>query len=170
MEWISSFFQWTLNRINIWGRINSVPSQHLLVQSQQWKNQNNERNLLKVNKDDNDIVVVSLLLILYSSHRLLWCFQCWFRTNKCWWVWVHYCLCLDYLQLLHYIVSLLLAKTRVFFFLFSFFLHVYLDNLFFLLGSLMYLVSLIYLPLLDILRQCQVEIYTFSLWVNVWWN
>ena len=29
------------------------PSRHLLVQSQHWKQQNNMRNLIKVNKDTN---------------------------------------------------------------------------------------------------------------------
>ena len=37
------------------------PSRHLLVQSQQWKHQNYVQYLFKVNKNFNDVALVSLL-------------------------------------------------------------------------------------------------------------
>ena len=58
-------------------------SRHLLVQSQQWKHQDNESNLLKVNNKDTrkmckvnnkviDIVQVSLFSTLNIFQKLLW--------------------------------------------------------------------------------------------------
>ena len=64
---------------------NPYPSRHLLVQSQQWKHQNNVWNLTKVNNKDtdvNDVVLVSLLLTLYKLYTLFWCFHCWLWTSK----------------------------------------------------------------------------------------
>ena len=62
-----------LNKSSIW---------HLLVQSQQWKDQNNVLNLFIVNKkrhqnDANDIVLVYLLLTLNIFHTLFCCSHCW---------------------------------------------------------------------------------------------
>ena len=54
-------------------------SGHLLVQSQQWKQQNNVRNLFKVN--NNATTTMSLLLNLF--YTLFWCLQCWLWTSKC---------------------------------------------------------------------------------------
>ena len=60
-----------------------LPSQHLLVQSRQWKHQNNVRNLFKVNNNVSDIVPGSLLLILEKLHTMFSCFHCWIWASKC---------------------------------------------------------------------------------------
>ena len=53
----------------------NVTNRHLLAQSQQWKHQNNVRNLFKDNKDQNDI---DRFLTLFL------CFHCCLWTNQCW--------------------------------------------------------------------------------------
>ena len=53
---------------NLWFR--TVTRRHLLVQSQQWKHQN----------DVNDVVLMSLLLTLNSLQTLIWRFHCWLWT------------------------------------------------------------------------------------------
>ena len=50
-------------------------SQHLLVQSQQWKHQNNVGNLFKFNNKD----------IITMSSTSLWCLYCYLWTNFTYW-------------------------------------------------------------------------------------
>ena len=67
-------------------KLQSTPSPHLLIQSQQWKHQNKARNIVKVNNKRikvNDIVMLSLLLTLNIFHTLLQCFHCWIWTSRC---------------------------------------------------------------------------------------
>ena len=62
------------------------PRRHLLVQSQQWKNENIVRNLFKANKSrhlNNNVVLVSLLLALNRFQTLFSCFRCYLWTSKC---------------------------------------------------------------------------------------
>ena len=40
-------------------------------------------NLFRVNNEDNDAVLVSLLLTLNRFHTLFWFFHCWLWLNKC---------------------------------------------------------------------------------------
>ena len=64
-----------------------IPIRHLLVQSQQWKQQNNVWNLIKVNNRDNrdtrttlltsGVFIVNFELI----HTLFWCFHWWLWTS-----------------------------------------------------------------------------------------
>ena len=58
----------------------SSPNRHLLLQSQQWKHQNNVNNLFKVNnkreqKDVKGVVLLSLLLTLSRFYTLFWFFM-----------------------------------------------------------------------------------------------
>ena len=71
-----------------WNRLFSsgmtLPSRHLLVQSQQWKHQNNVWNLFNVNNKENKngVVLVSLSLTLNRFSTLFWCFHCWLWASK----------------------------------------------------------------------------------------
>ena len=57
---------------------------YLLVQSQQWKHQNNMWNLFKVNNKDTRTTSLTLLFTLNRFHILHWCFYCWIWTGSCW--------------------------------------------------------------------------------------
>ena len=67
------------------------PSRYLLVQSQQWKYQNNVWNLFKVNNKETrtmndviDIFLKSLLLTLSRFSTFFWCLYDWLSASKCW--------------------------------------------------------------------------------------
>ena len=64
-----------------------LPTRYLLVQSQQWKRQNNEWNLFKVNKNTRIRLMTSfwfyLLFDLNIIHALFWHFHCWIWASKC---------------------------------------------------------------------------------------
>ena len=68
-------------------QVSALPRNHLLVESKQWKHQNNVWNLFKINKKGTrsntiEVVQVSLLLTLNRYHKLFWCFHCWCWTSK----------------------------------------------------------------------------------------
>ena len=76
---------------NIYVKLYQIPSRHLLVQSQQWKQQNNMLNLFKVNikKLQNYLIViflVSLLLNLKIFHTFFRCFYYYFAQVNSGWV------------------------------------------------------------------------------------
>ena len=69
--------------LTFWISVNMLEnSPYLLVQSQQWKHQNDVWNLFKVNDKVNHVVLVSILLTWNTFHTLSWCFYCWLWTSK----------------------------------------------------------------------------------------
>ena len=65
------------------------PGRHLLVQSQQWKRQNNVCSLFKFNNKDKRIMSLTLFLCLYlqlwtdfTQISLFFCFHCWIWISK----------------------------------------------------------------------------------------
>ena len=53
--------------------VKTLHSQYSLVQSQQWKHQNNVWNPFKVNNVVNEVILVSLLLTLNKIYIFFWC-------------------------------------------------------------------------------------------------
>ena len=76
---------------NIYVKLYQILSQHLLVQSQQWKHQNNMLNLFKVNIEKHQnyligIFLVSLLLNLKILHTFFRCSYYYFAQVNSGWV------------------------------------------------------------------------------------
>ena len=53
--------------------VKKLHSQYSLVQSQQWKHQNNVWNPFKINIVVNEVILVSLLLTLNKIYIFFWC-------------------------------------------------------------------------------------------------
>ena len=70
-----------------------IPSRHLLVQSQQWKPQNNMGNLFKVNNKDTRTTSIRILLTCNRFHSFFCYFLNWLWTNKYRLGWVFSPLC-----------------------------------------------------------------------------
>ena len=62
-------------------KCSSLPSRHLLVQSQQWNYLDTVWNLFKVSNWDT-VTLISLLLTCNIFRTLFWCFYCWLWKSK----------------------------------------------------------------------------------------